>query len=715
MELSGNGALAGHKNQIGSDLTQIGPPLEITLNQSDINPNTNSSNFKFYLSYAAILILCILSIILSYSDQEINASAFIFGVIILSASLALSTIAFILELKYGSDLLDKWLLINWIYLVSGITIILSDPNTFTVIMQENDCKGYLPSLSAIIVLAIAAQEKMKNKASFIIISSILAFISLFLNMMGNQSTNLTIFQFFCLLIVLGYLILALKEQKNSKVHYLEVAKESQSFAISESDLRTDGVIHGAKKQADTAIEEIVDAINSSIESLSIIKDSKDLKAKEQAVISMSILKSILARLRRSTNIYYTNIENITKGLDEQDKIYFEQTFISKRGGTIYSLPPRQKSLIKLDSIYGVAELQGVLNQIGREWNFNTFFVNDCSGGRPLQTCGYYAIVKYGLKDIFNISEKTLTTFLEVIESRYSNQNPYHNSCHAADVMCSYIYIVFNTFIIEEINSLELLAGIITSIGHDVGHPAKSNRFLIQTMDDLAIQFNDISVLEMHHASIIFKILKENASEIIKSIDPDRWSLVRKMIIEMILSTDLAKHFEIVSHFKAKYLAINEVQDMNDPDFRLDLFKMTIKVADVGHAAKKRDLHAKWCALVIQEFFEQGDVEKSLGIPVSMYCDREVTEIAKTQIGFIKNIVGPLYQTFYMFRPSVSIKEKILVQLEENEVFWMSHNFPNRRQTSIEAPQDENMEEYERLFKSIQHSRRGSLPEQKYLS
>ncbi|CAG9331331.1 unnamed protein product [Blepharisma stoltei] len=714
MELSGNGLLVASKNQIINDITQISPAREITMNQSEMANSLKLTDFKFYLCYLTTILLCIIAIILNYNDGEVNLKEFIFGTSILSASFLLCCISFIIEMKFGPGLLDRWSLPSLLYLIAGTAIILSDPNTYSTIMDEDDSKGCMPSLSAIAIILVVSHKRIKNHRNFEITSGLLLIFAFFLNLAGNQSKNLTIFQFFSILIVFGFLIISLQEPKKVHTQYLEIAKDSQSF-ISENDLKTDGIIHGAKKQADTVIEEIVDAINSSIESLKIISESKDPKAKEQAIASTGILRSILARLRRSTNVYYLNIENITKGLDEQDKIYIEQTFVSKRGGTVYSLPPRERSLIKIDSIYGVAELQGVLSQIGREWDFNTFFVSDCSGERPLQTCGYYAIVKYGIKDIFNMSENTLINFLKELEGRYNNNNPYHNSCHAADVMCSFLYIVFNTFILEEINSLELLAGIITSLGHDVGHPAKSNRFLIVTMDDLAIQFNDISVLEMHHASIVFKILKEHAYDLIKSIDPDRWSLVRKMIIEMILSTDLAKHFEIVSHFKAKYLSINDRQDMNDPDFRFDMFKMTIKVADVGHAAKKRDLHVKWCALIIQEYFDQGDVEKAMGIQVSMYCERETTEIAKTQIGFIKNIVVPLYQTYNMLAFCPSIKEKLLVQLEENEKFWISHHHPNRRQTSIDgAPQDENLEEYERLFKSIQRGRRGSLPE-KYLS
>lgn len=36
--------------------------------------------------------------------------------------------------------------------------------------------------------------------------------------------------------------------------------------------------------------------------------------------------------------------------------------------------------------------------------------------------------------------------------------------------------------------------------------------------------------------------------------------------------------------------------------------------------------------VLQEFFNQGDLEKKAGLPVSMLMDRNTTNIAKMQIG-----------------------------------------------------------------------------------
>ena len=183
---------------------------------------------------------------------------------------------------------------------------------------------------------------------------------------------------------------------------------------------------------------------------------------------------------------------------------------------------------------------GILKQIGKEWNFNTFFVSDCTGGAVLYTCGEYVFNYYSLYSWFSIDPSVSKSFLTSVESKYIG-NPYHNSCHAADVMISFLYLC--NPVLEIIPCVELLASILACIGHDLGHPGTNNRFLIQTKNQQAVNYNDNSVLENMHARDLFTILLTESSNILKNVS-DYWVL-RKIIIELILATDMAKHFELL--------------------------------------------------------------------------------------------------------------------------------------------------------------------------
>lgn len=47
--------------------------------------------------------------------------------------------------------------------------------------------------------------------------------------------------------------------------------------------------------------------------------------------------------------------------------------------------------------------------------------------------------------------------------------------------------------------------LIAAAAHDIDHPGKSSAFLANSDNPLAILYNDITVLESHHAALTFKL------------------------------------------------------------------------------------------------------------------------------------------------------------------------------------------------------------------
>lgn len=68
----------------------------------------------------------------------------------------------------------------------------------------------------------------------------------------------------------------------------------------------------------------------------------------------------------------------------------------------------------------------------------------------------------------------------------------------------------------------------------------------------------------------------------------------------------------------------------------------LHACDISTSLRDFDVSAKWADLLFDEFFNQGDTEKSLNIEVSMLCDRETTKIAGGQTGFISFVVMPIF-------------------------------------------------------------------------
>lgn len=98
--------------------------------------------------------------------------------------------------------------------------------------------------------------------------------------------------------------------------------------------------------------------------------------------------------------------------------------------------------------------------------------------------------------------------------------------------------------------LEILAAVIAAKIHDVDHPGRNNAFLVTTGDELAIRYNDESVLENHHASTGFSILLQSDCNILSNLKREEYVELRKMVISLVLGTDFAKHFSILANFKA---------------------------------------------------------------------------------------------------------------------------------------------------------------------
>ena len=61
----------------------------------------------------------------------------------------------------------------------------------------------------------------------------------------------------------------------------------------------------------------------------------------------------------------------------------------------------------------------------------------------------------------------------------------------------------------ELTSGDHLACALGALGHDAGHRGYTNPYEVATRSDLALRYNDISVLEMHHAAMTSEALRES--------------------------------------------------------------------------------------------------------------------------------------------------------------------------------------------------------------
>lgn len=79
--------------------------------------------------------------------------------------------------------------------------------------------------------------------------------------------------------------------------------------------------------------------------------------------------------------------------------------------------------------------------------------------------------------------------------------------------------------------------------------------------------------------------------------------------------------------------------------------LIVHSADISNPTKTFGVYYKWAELVVQEFYQQGDKEKELGLKCS--CDRNKVSLYKSQLGFIDYVEIPFYGLFVKVFPKLN--------------------------------------------------------------
>jgi hypothetical protein len=129
-------------------------------------------------------------------------------------------------------------------------------------------------------------------------------------------------------------------------------------------------------------------------------------------------------------------------------------------------------------------------------------------------------------------------FATALEAGY-RQNAYHNPIHAADVVQNMFFFLKSKFLSSNLSRGNILACLLAAAMHDYGHPGVTNNFLVQTNAEIALRYNDRSVLENMHCAEVFLLLHRNPDlDIFKSFPHARRVKVRDTIIALVLATDM---------------------------------------------------------------------------------------------------------------------------------------------------------------------------------
>ncbi|KAM4050714.1 3',5'-cyclic-AMP phosphodiesterase 4C isoform 4-T4 [Anomaloglossus baeobatrachus] len=308
-----------------------------------------------------------------------------------------------------------------------------------------------------------------------------------------------------------------------------------------------------------------------------------------------------------------------------------------------------------------------------KWGLDIFKVAEYSGNRPLTVIMHSIFQERDLLKTFRIPVDTFITYMMTLEDHYHADVAYHNNIHAADVAQSTHVLLSSPALEAVFTDLEIMAAIFASAIHDVDHPGVSNQFLINTNSELALMYNDSSVLENHHLAVGFKLLQEENCDIFQNLTKKQRQTLRKMVIDMVLATDMSKHMNLLADLKTmvetKKVTSLGVLLLDNYSDRIQVLQNMVHCADLSNPTKPLELYRQWTDRIIVEFFHQGDREREKGMEISPMCDKHNASVEKSQVGFIDYIVHPLWETWAdLVHPDA---QEILDTLEDNREWYQS--------------------------------------------
>ncbi|XP_033973874.1 cAMP-specific 3',5'-cyclic phosphodiesterase 4D isoform X3 [Trematomus bernacchii] len=420
------------------------------------------------------------------------------------------------------------------------------------------------------------------------------------------------------------------------------------------------------------------------------------------------------KFKRMLNRELTHLSEMSRSGNQVSE-FISSTFLDKQHEVEMPTPQTQKEKEKknkpMSQISGVKKLQhsssltnsniarfGVKTETEDElatelehvnkWGLNVFKVSEFSGNRPLTVMMYTIFQERDLLKTFKIPLDTFITYLMTLEDHYHGDVAYHNNIHAADVTQS-THVLLSTPALEAVfTDLEILAAIFASAIHDVDHPGVSNQFLINTNSELALMYNDSSVLENHHLAVGFKLLQEENCDIFQNLTKKQRQSLRKMVIDIVLATDMSKHMNLLADLKTmvetKKVTSSGVLLLDNYSDRIQVLQNMVHCADLSNPTKPLQLYRQWTDRIMEEFFTQGDRERERGMEISPMCDKHNASVEKSQVGFIDYIVHPLWETWAdLVHPDA---QDILDTLEDNRE-WYSSTIPASPSPTLDDPED----------------------------
>ncbi|GMH60020.1 hypothetical protein TL16_g02949 [Triparma laevis f. inornata] len=312
-----------------------------------------------------------------------------------------------------------------------------------------------------------------------------------------------------------------------------------------------------------------------------------------------------------------------------------------RGGLIVSGSPSTRGfLIEHRSVLSAKAL--------KSFNWDVLAIED---GEVLKKAVCVMFDELQIQEQWAIPNQKIVNLVDNVSKKYRDV-AFHNFKHGIAVAHTNFYFIASTDAGSCLNSIQAFALLVSALCHDLDHPGHTNAFEVNSNSDLALFYNDTSVLENHHCATAAMLLRQDDCNILMGLERDEFREFRSVMCHVILATDMSTHFNLLSKFRESVHTDGGWNPEQSSD-KLLLLSVLLHAADLSNPCREWGASSEWSRLVSIEFNAQVKKEKEMGLPFLPFMQSEDEESkAKQEISFIEFIIEPMWKDVVEFLPQL---------------------------------------------------------------
>ncbi|XP_064175397.1 cone cGMP-specific 3',5'-cyclic phosphodiesterase subunit alpha' [Anguilla rostrata] len=331
-----------------------------------------------------------------------------------------------------------------------------------------------------------------------------------------------------------------------------------------------------------------------------------------------------------------------------------------------------------------------------EFHFSDFPVTE----HDLIKCGIRCFFELNVVEKFKVPAEVLTRWMYTVRKGYRDIT-YHNWRHGFNVGQTMFCLLQTGKLRKYYSDLDAFAMVAAAFCHDIDHRGTNNLYQTKSASPLA-KLHGSSIMERHHLEYSKTLMTDESLNIFQNLQKRQFETVQHLFDVCIIATDLALYFKKRTMFQKIVDAtepMTEEKDRishisNNPIRKEIIMAMMMTGCDLSAITKPWEVQSKVALMVAAEFWEQGDLEKTVldQQPIPMMDRNKAEELPKMQCGFIDFVCSFVYKEFSRFHKEIT---PMFDGLNNNRMHWKELADVHQAKVDAIEQQKKSLEEVEK--------------------